>query len=200
MRLRFGFVVLLFVTVAATSARAASLPEGCGNDAVQFKVKTEKGGPIPASDSNRAQLVFVQKTEGDEAGSPLSRFAVDGEWVGAVRGKSYFIVPVTPGPHKICASRQSNAQMEKANVGAIHMDAAAGKVYYFEFIIKTTEVGFLQRANGGAGGSMETSGGSTPDMTAKRHDTTDVAELIQIDELDVADAMKHAQHSVFTTK
>jgi hypothetical protein len=196
MRLKFGCATLVFVSAIATSAHAASLPEGCGSEAMQFKVKAEKGTAIPAVDAGKALLVFVQTTEGEGAGSPLSRFAVDGEWVGAARGKSYIVVPIAPGAHKLCASRQSGAQAERDNVGAAHLDVVAGKTYYLEFKIKTSEAGPAGQAGGGAGLMLN----NAPDMTAKRHETIDTAQFLVVSEQSADDAMKHAQHSVSTPK
>jgi Protein of unknown function (DUF2846) len=194
MRLKLGIAALAFA--ATTAAYAATLPEGCGNDAIQYKAKAEKGGSIPAPEAGKAQLVFIQTHEGDGEGMPLSRFAVDGEWVGAAKGRSYVVVSIAPGEHKLCASRQSSIRMEKENAGADHVNAEAGKTYYFQFTIKTSEVDPAKQANGGTNQMLN----NTPDMTAKRHETIDTAEFTSVTEQGADEAIKHAQHSVASAK
>jgi hypothetical protein len=54
---------------------------------------------------------------------------MDGAWVGANHGDSWFAVSVAPGEHHLCATLQSsfvNQRMELA-----HLQAEAGKVYYY---------------------------------------------------------------------
>lgn len=174
MRLSSGFTALILFS-AATSAFAAALPAGCGVDAVQYKVKTEKGGSLAAAEAGKAQLVFVQMTEGEGGGVPLSRFAVDGDWVGAATGKSYMVVAVAPGAHTLCASRQSSARAEKDNAGTARVDAVAGKTYYFEFRIKTIDVGFAAPQGGSS-----LPGQYPGSMTAKSHPTVDQAEFREL--------------------
>ncbi len=121
--------------------------------------------------------------------------------MGAVKGRSYIAIPISPGSHKLCVSRQSSFDDEKANLSTAPLNAQAGSVYYFEFTLNHENVGFAQRANGGAGGSASPAGtGTTPDMTAKRNDTIDTVTFTQLKE-DAAPAhMVRMKTSVWTTK
>jgi hypothetical protein len=59
------------------------------------------------------------------------RFGMDGTWVGANKGDSYFALTVAPGVHHVCASWQSDLETLKKNVKATSFTAEAGQVYYF---------------------------------------------------------------------
>jgi hypothetical protein len=66
------------------------------------------------------------------------RVGVDGQWVGANHGRSYFSFPIEPGDHSICVSWQTTwiklARLAPASnlASAANLTADAGKVYYFE--------------------------------------------------------------------
>ncbi len=62
-------------------------------------------------------------------GSPTSRDAIDGSWVGANQGESWFAVAVTPGEHHVCAAIQSFGIDQLAEL--THFSAEAGKSYFF---------------------------------------------------------------------
>ena len=64
--------------------------------------------------------------------APTMRVGVDGNWVGANNGKSYFFFQVDPGEHNVCAEWQSGTfKKSSERVGeAIHLPAEAGKTYY----------------------------------------------------------------------
>jgi len=60
------------------------------------------------------------------------RVGVDGHWVGANNGKSYFFFPIDPGEHNICSEWQSGTfKKSSERVGeAIHLTVEPGKAYY----------------------------------------------------------------------
>jgi hypothetical protein len=98
---RFGVVTLLLMLTGI--ARAQMWPAGCGKDDVQFKVKTDKKQPVRSSpEAGKAQIIFVEAVKGPFGTAPIARFGVDGAWVGADRGTSYFVVSVDPGEHQLC--------------------------------------------------------------------------------------------------
>jgi hypothetical protein len=63
---------------------------------------------------------------------PTMRVGLDGAWIGANKGKSYFFFSVDPGDHEVCANWQSGTFKKTAKrIGsAITLKAEAGKVYY----------------------------------------------------------------------
>ncbi len=63
---------------------------------------------------------------------PTMRVGLDGAWIGANKGKSYFFFSVDPGDHQVCTNWQSGTFKKTAKrIGsAITLKAEAGKVYY----------------------------------------------------------------------
>ena len=87
--------LLLAITLAfANRSSAATLPDACGDDKTTLDVKVQRDQPGPAPpDASNAQIVFVEKF--DNVGACLgcevtTRVGVDGKWVGADHGTSYF--------------------------------------------------------------------------------------------------------------
>jgi len=107
---------------------ATTLPDSCGDDKVKFDVKTEEGQPAPAGPAEgRAQIVFIEN-ENQMIGPFMHatvRFGMDGAWVGANYGNSYFALTVDPGVHHLCAF------WERKNVEVTSFTAEPGRVYYF---------------------------------------------------------------------
>ncbi|MGC2182968.1 MAG: hypothetical protein WA637_06805, partial [Terriglobales bacterium] len=66
---------------------------------------------------------------------------LDGSWVGANHGKSYFFVTVDPGEHAACTDWQSSHKIYSRQSAAVSFNAEAGKVYY----IRTTVVEITAR-------------------------------------------------------
>jgi len=131
-------VALLFAGTLAFPGRssAATLPDACGNDGTTFDVKTTKGQPPPAPPgAESAQIVFIEEFDpspGFCIGCEVTtRVGVDGKWVGANHGNSYFAYTVAPGEHHVCADWQSALGRLRQKVGLASLNAEAGKVYYF---------------------------------------------------------------------
>jgi hypothetical protein len=147
------FSLLLCASLfSAVQARAKTiLPDACGDDKIQFDVKTEKDQPPPAPPADgQAQIVFVEE-QNARAGFHLVtvRYGVDGNWVGANYGDSYFVANVAPGVHHLCV----NAQGDRKAVGVTSFTAEAGKVYYYEASTTVTRSG---------GGMVTTNGPNGP--------------------------------------
>ena len=119
---------------AATLARAA----GCGPSSVEFNVKTDKNQHPAAEPEAGKALVYVFDTvkldPGLVIGTVTLRVGLDGSWVGANHGDSYFYFPVDPGDHRICAQWQSTFERLSKLASAISLTAEAGQVYYFRAI------------------------------------------------------------------
>jgi len=60
-----------------------------------------------------------------------TRVGVDGQWVGADRGNSYFAYTVTPAEHHLCVNWQG-----VQGHGVASLKAEPGKVYYFAINVK----------------------------------------------------------------
>ena len=94
--------MLAVPVVAQDQATAARSAAGCGGDNVQFDVKTDKSrhpqGQVPPGKA----LVYVFEVERTDAqafkiGAVTMRIGLDGQWVGANHGNTYFYFPVDPG-------------------------------------------------------------------------------------------------------
>jgi len=134
---RIALLLLCASLLPATPAFAKSkaiLPDGCGDDSVQFDAKLEKDNPAFAGPAaGKALIVFVQTMPSEQKVQTTTRFGVDGAWVGAGKGDSYFVVSVDPGEHNLCASMQSApSRVKKQFTQMASVTAEAGKVYYFE--------------------------------------------------------------------
>jgi hypothetical protein len=119
---------------AATLARAA----GCGPSPINFNVKTDKNQhPTPSPEPGKAMVyVFdtVKLDPGLVIGTVTLRIGLDGDWMGANHGDSYFYFPVDPGEHRVCAQWQSTFERLSKLASAASLTAEAGQVYYFRAI------------------------------------------------------------------
>jgi hypothetical protein len=113
---------------------ATTLPDSCGDDKVKFDVKTEEGQPAPAGPAEGKALIVFLESENSKFSlfsDVTIRFGMDGVWVGANYGNSYFALTVDPGVHHLCASWQSTLERLNKNVDLASFTADPGQVYYF---------------------------------------------------------------------
>lgn len=129
-------VVLLFGTFvfAQDSSSSINTAPGCGAASAKFDVKTEKSShPLLQPPPGQAMVYFVEDdTRFDSTPKPTTRIGVDGTWVGANHGNSYFSFAIAPGVHHLCASWQSLAVIGAHDTSAAaHFTAEVGQAYYF---------------------------------------------------------------------
>lgn len=117
------------------------LASACGPQETNYKVglnRSQHGPMLPQA--GKALVYFVHDdgsgVGGAGLGSPTIRYAVDGLWVGANHGESWFAVAVAPGEHHVCAAIQSALLNERVELA--HITAAAGKSYYFRTQLVTS--------------------------------------------------------------
>ena len=115
---------------------AARAEAGCGPDEIQFDVKTDKSQHPSAQLEAGKALVYVFEEEKKQQnrfniGSVTTRVGLDGKWVGANHGKSYFFFSVTPGEHRLCTQWQSSFARFSRLGSALTFTAVAGGKYYF---------------------------------------------------------------------
>jgi len=127
------FVLGLAVSLVFTAQSWASSPlDSCGAKGASFQITKQKGDPVPNSPSpDKAMLIFVQRNERC-VGCSVTRMGVDGAWVGANKGDSYFAVAVAPGEHHVCANWGAPLARTESKIELTDFQAEAGKVYYFE--------------------------------------------------------------------
>jgi Protein of unknown function (DUF2846) len=122
-------VVFASPVFAQDPAPAASTRGGCGPTETYFDVKTDtKQHPVAPADGGKAVVYVFEDIER----GPTMRVGLDGAWVGANKGKSYFFFSVDPGDHQVCTNWQSGTFKETSKrIGsAMTLKAEAGKVYY----------------------------------------------------------------------
>lgn len=123
----------LLVLVGAMSATV--LPDACGNEKVSFDIQLQKNTPAPATpEAGKGQVIFIEKSEKPPtmgcltAGvscNDVTRFGVDGAWVGATKGNSYLAISLEPGVHHLCAVVGKEVHAEPFSV-------EEGHAYYFQ--------------------------------------------------------------------
>ncbi|HEY0701333.1 MAG TPA: hypothetical protein VGD60_01070 [Candidatus Acidoferrales bacterium] len=146
--LKLTLLVLLFASPIFAQDSAAVLPsDGCGANKVEFDVKADnKQHPAAQPEPGKALVYVVGDAWNDHqpvhfpvfASIPVTRFGVDGTWVGANGFRSYFFFSVDPGEHRLCTNVQSKFESQvKAYTAGTSFTAEAGKIYYFR--TKTAE-------------------------------------------------------------
>jgi len=135
-------IVFLFLGVTALAQQKElssqqpgqdRLTSACGPANVNYKVSLDRSQHVPVPlEAGKALVYFLQDdgsgVGGTSLGSQTTRYAVDGAWLGANRGNSWFAVAVAPGEHHVCTALQSSLvqRLELA-----HFTAEAGKSYFF---------------------------------------------------------------------
>jgi hypothetical protein len=139
-------VLMSLLITSAAQAAAVALPPACGDSKTKFDVKTQKDAPPPAGpDAGKAQFVFVETMDkGDKyhhclACDATTRVGLDGNWIGADHGDSYFTFSVDPGPHSVCVNWQSISTGQSSQVGTLDVNAESGNVYYFQIAVVVHE-------------------------------------------------------------
>lgn len=115
--------------LAQDDAAKARTAAGCGLSGEMFNVQTtDLKHPVGQPEQGKALVYFFV----DFVTAPTMRVGVDGTWVGANNGKSYFFFQVDPGEHNICTEWQSGTfKKSSERIGeAMNLMAEAGQTYY----------------------------------------------------------------------
>ena len=109
------------------------LATACGPAQVNFKVNLDRSQHGPALPEAAKAMVYFIHDSGAKSefltGYPTTKYAVDGSWVGAGHGNSWFAVGVAPGERHVCTMLQSSLVDQRVELA--HFTAEAGKSYYF---------------------------------------------------------------------
>jgi hypothetical protein len=124
-------LVLFFAASAFGQAAPVGSTAACGRDNINFKVKLDQTQHTLAAPEAGKALVYFFHDAGTPmmVGYPTVKVAMDGAWVGAQHGNSYFSIPVEPGEHHVCIMLQSSLVAQRFELA--HFTAEAGKVYYY---------------------------------------------------------------------
>ena len=120
----FLFLVFAFsLTQAFGQDKKAEKLKACGTKDINYKQNTDKKQhPTPDAPSDKALIYVLRPTMiGFKIGSKL---AVDGEWKGVNRGKTYFYFTVEPGERYFCS--------ESENQDYLKLNVEAGRTYYLQ--------------------------------------------------------------------
>lgn len=152
MRFKLNLAIFLLTVTLVTAANAETiLPDACGKDDVKFDVKTLKNQPPPGPPAEGQAKVVILLNANGVIGVTM-RFGVDGNWVGANKGTSYFAIDLAPGHHHFCAAADSHFKsLVKSLAGMTDFSLEAGKTYYLQYVLYAT---------GGGGGGMVAAGPS----------------------------------------
>jgi hypothetical protein len=152
MKTALVLVLLTAFAFAQDQAAIAAAEAGCGPKDVRFDAKQDATQhPVPQPESGKA-LVFVAQELGETQckGCALTKVGIDGNWVGANQGSSYFSFAVDPGEHHLCVNWQSRLEWRSRAFALTNFTAEPGQVYYFRtrlFATHTDYVFDLDRVN-----------------------------------------------------
>jgi hypothetical protein len=124
-------LVMVFAASAFAQSPADASTAACGPENVSFNVKLDRSQHALAKpDQGKARVYFLHDAgTGSTLGYPTVKVAMDGAWVGANHGNSYFFLSVEPGEHHVCVTLQSSLVAQRVELA--HFAAEAGKVYYY---------------------------------------------------------------------
>lgn len=129
--MRIALVMPLFAASAFAQAPPTASTAACGPEKVSFKEKLDESQHTLAQpDPGKARVYFFHDAGTSiSLGYPTVKLAMDGAWVGANLGNSYFSVSVEPGDHHVCVTLQSSLVDQRMELA--HFTAEAEKVYYY---------------------------------------------------------------------
>lgn len=126
--------LLTSATFAQDSSAVAAAESACGPRDTKFEVDTNKTRQAVSQPEADKALVYVIEDLGElecKHLCQLTKVGLDGTWVGANKGSSYFSFSVSPGEHHLCLNWQSRIGWYSRAVALSNFTADAGKVYYF---------------------------------------------------------------------
>ena len=125
--MRTALLVLLLASsaLAQNSSPQFNPQAACGPYATQFLVKVG-GAPVQAapSDDSKALIYVIEDQKYQFLRDVTLRVGLDGNWMGATRGSSYFFFTAEPGEHHLCADWSGHGD------SFLGLTVEAGKTYY----------------------------------------------------------------------
>lgn len=133
MKMLLAVIFLISPVLAQNESPAvARATAACGPMAKQFDVKVNSNEhPLPVADPEKALVVVAEDQETKFVRDVTIRVGVDGAWMGANRGKSYFFFAVDPGTRHVCADWETSNGPDERIIALTNLMAEAGKIYYF---------------------------------------------------------------------
>lgn len=138
-------LICVLALACAVPAFCAAQQAACGDEKATLQVELQKDphaliDPAPG----KAELVFIEDADFRQSCflcSIATRVGIDGRWVGANQGNSYFAITVAPGEHHLCTNWQSTDPDLKSKTGLGEINAEAGQIYFYRVRITRTGYG-----------------------------------------------------------
>lgn len=137
MKTLFAVAFVVSCALAQDPAAITRARSACGPWPAKFAVRTERGAhPAPQTPARKALVYIVEDQRQDlrpclgNCGA-LTRLAMDGAWMGANRGSSYFSFFASPGEHHLCAAWEKGGNRLQDRTSLAPFTAEPGRVYYF---------------------------------------------------------------------
>jgi hypothetical protein len=134
--MKMSLVLFLFISVSVVAQDQLALEDAqsaCGAAKVKYDARQDASQhPAPQPYPYKA-LVYVIQEIGELkcSGCALTKVGLDGAWVGANQGSSYFFFSVEPGDHHVCLNWQSRFSTKSHAYAFANLTVEAGKTYYF---------------------------------------------------------------------
>ncbi|HLJ26673.1 MAG TPA: hypothetical protein VKY85_08180 [Candidatus Angelobacter sp.] len=127
-------LAILFLVLPASAQDKPGLDRAraaCGPQDVEFHVKTNnQQHPVAQPEAGKAMVYVIEDQIPCLFCAVTTRVGLDGTWVGANRGRSYFFFSVEAGEHHLCSDLQRLPPADRV-ISLAHLTAEAGKAYYF---------------------------------------------------------------------
>jgi hypothetical protein len=128
-------MVLLLVCAAPVFGQNAKkdfrTAAGCGPAETQFSASVAANPKTLTPPPAGSALVYVIEVERPDDAGITTRVGLDGNWIGANRGRAYLAFEVEPGERHVCVDWQSSIESRQRLGGAAVLMAEAGKTYFF---------------------------------------------------------------------
>jgi Protein of unknown function (DUF2846) len=140
LKLLLAAILIVWPVCALAQSADDQNAGGCGSSKDGWDVKTDKQHPAAPKPEPGKALVYVVQTMVDApvigGTKATTRLGLDGSWIGANHGNSYFFFSVAPGEHSLCTDWQSTFYTRSGLVSATDLDAQAGATYYFRIRVR----------------------------------------------------------------
>ena len=142
--MKVALVALFFAVSALAQGQLTEPAAACGPENINFNVKLGDTNLQAEPALGKALVYFIHESGGSGMlAYPTTKMAMDGAWVGANHGNSYFFISVEPGKHHLCTTLQSSFVDNRVELA--HFMAEAGKTYYFRTrLVMSKEVELLE--------------------------------------------------------
>ena len=149
MKALLATLFLGFSTFAQSNVPVANPEAACGPREAEFQVTTDKSQHSVAKPEPGKALVYVIEDQRQELrrylgnSDRITKLGLDGTWIGANKGSSYFFFSIEPGEHHLCSSWEFGGKRPQDRISLAHFTAQPGQIAYFRVrVIVISTAGF----------------------------------------------------------